>query len=288
MLKTLAFTEHPLSEALGAEIVGLDLRQDLPPQTVGDIISAWHEHLVLLFRNQSLSEEDQIRFARHFGALQQRTRPPEARNEACLIKHPELTMLVSNIRENGKLIGSLPDGEMHFHSDQCYLEKPAKGTFLYAMEIPSEGGDTLFLNMYRAYEMLPERLKDRVDGRKALNAYLYDSTTRERNAAKIDLSVHPHFVQPIVRTHPDTGRKALYINRLMTRSIEDMGEGEGGALLDALFAHIEQDRFIYAHHWRIGDLVLWDNRCTLHARTDFSDKERRLLRRVVVAGDRAY
>jgi taurine dioxygenase len=142
--------------------------------------------------------------------------------------------------------------------------------------------------MYRAYEKLPERLKDRVDGRKALNAYLYDSTTRERNAAKIDLSVHPHFVQPIVRTHPDTGRKALYVNRLMTRSIEHMGEDEGGALLDALFAHIEQDRFIYAHHWRVGDLVLWDNRCTLHARTDFSDKERRLLRRVVVAGDRAY
>ena len=118
MLKTISFTVEPLSEALGAEIVGLDLRQDLPPQTVGDIISAWHEHLVLLFRNQSLSEEDQIRFARHFGALQQRTRPPGARNEACLIKHPELTMLVSNIRENGKLIGSLPDGEMHFNSDQ--------------------------------------------------------------------------------------------------------------------------------------------------------------------------
>src|SRR2546423_8192833 len=103
MLKTIPFTVEPLSEALGAEIVGLDLRQDLPPQTVGDIISAWHEHLVLLFRNQSLSEEDQIRFARHFGALQQRTRPPEARNEASLLKNPELTMLVSNIRENGKL-----------------------------------------------------------------------------------------------------------------------------------------------------------------------------------------
>src|ERR1700730_4734014 len=278
----------PLSPALGAEILGVDLREDVPPGTVAAIVEAWHQHLVILFRSQSLSEDDQIRFARHFGVLQQRTRPPEHRNEKSVIKHPETTMLVSNVRENGKLIGSLPDGEMHFHSDQCYLEKPAKGTFLYAIEIPSEGGDTLFLNMYRAYEMLPERLKDRVDGRKALNAYLYDSTTRERNAAKIDLSVHPHVVQPIVRTHPDTGRKALYVNRLMTRSIEDMGEDEGGALLDALFAHIEQGRFIYAHHWRVGDLVLWDNRCTLHARTDFSDKERRLLRRVVVAGDRAY
>jgi taurine dioxygenase len=220
--------------------------------------------------------------------LQQRTRPPEARNEKSFIKHPDLTMLVSNIRENGKLIGSLPDGEMHFHSDQCYLEKPAKATFLYAIEIPSRGGDTLFLNMYRAYETLPETLRARVDGRKALNAYLYDSTTRERNAARIDLSAHPHYVQPIVRTHPDTRRKALYVNRLMTRTIEGMKEDEGDAMLDELFAHIEQEQFIYTHHWRAGDLVLWDNRCTLHARTDFSDRERRLLRRVVVAGDRAY
>src|SRR5271166_2025806 len=224
---------RPLSPALGAEIVGLDLRHELTAGTMADILDAWHRHLVLVFREQQLSEDEQIRFAGHFGVLEKRRRPSEARHEAARIKYPELTMLVSNIRENGKLIGSLPDGEMHFHSDQCYLEKPAKGTFLYAIEIPSEGGDTLFLNMYHAYEMLPEGLKGRVDGRKARNAYLYDSTTRERNAAKIDLSVHPHFVQPIVRTHPDTGRKALYVNRLMTRSIEDMGEDEGGALLDA-------------------------------------------------------
>ena len=197
-------------------------------------------------------------------------------------------MLVSNIRENGKLLGSLPDGEMHFHSDQCYLEKPANGTFLYAIEIPSQGGDTLFLNMYKAYEALPAALRARVDGRKALNAYLYDSTTREVNGSKLDLTAHPHYVQPMVRTHPDTKRKALYVNRLMTWSVEDMDESESNALLDQLFAHIEQDQFIYAHHWRVGDLVLWDNRCTLHARTDFSDKERRLLRRHVVTGDRAY
>ncbi len=277
----------PLSPALGAEVTGVDLRKDLSAETVADIVEAWHQHLVLLFRNQSLSEDDQIRFARNFGALQQRTRPPEARNEASLLKHPELTMLVSNIRENGKLIGSLPDGEMHFHSDQCYLEKPAKGTFLYAIEVPSQGGDTLFLNMYKAYEALPAEIKVRVDGRKALNAYLYNSTTREVNASKIDLAKTPHYVQPIVRTHPDTQRKALYVNRLMTWSVEGMDDEEGGALLDRLFEHIEQDQFIYAHHWRVGDLVLWDNRCTLHARTDFSDKERRMLRRHVVQGDRA-
>ncbi len=277
-----------LSPALGAEIVGVDLREDLSEQTVAGILEAWHDNLVLLFRDQSLSEEDQVRFAQHFGVLQKRTRPAAARNEASLIKYPELTMLVSNIRENGKLIGSLPDGEMHFHSDQCYLEKPAKGTFLYAIEVPSQGGDTLFLNMYMAYETLPSELRARVDGRKALNAYLYNSTTRGINGSKLDFAAHPHFVQPIVRTHPDTHRKALYVNRLMTWTIEGLDQKEGSTLLDQLFAHIEQDQFIYAHRWRIGDLVLWDNRCTLHARTDFSDKERRLLRRHVVQGDRAF
>jgi taurine dioxygenase len=278
----------PLSPALGAEIAGVDLRDDLSAKTVAGIVDAWHQHLVLLFRGQSLSEEDQVRFARHFGVLQQRTRPPEARNESSLLQYPELTMLVSNIRENGKLIGSLPDGEMHFHSDQCYLEKPAKGTFLYAIEVPSQGGDTLFLNMYKAYDTLPPALKARVDGRQALNAYLYDSTTREVNGSKIDLTAHPHYVQPIVRTHPDTKRKALYVNRLMTWSVEDMEQQDGSALLDELFTHMEQDQFIYAHQWRVGDLVLWDNRCTLHARTDFSDQERRMLRRHVVQGDRAF
>jgi taurine dioxygenase len=278
----------PLSPALGAEISGVDLREDLSAATIAEIIDAWHRHLVLLFRDQSLSEDDQIRFAQHFGVLQKRTRPPETINEAGHTKYPQLTMLVSNIRENGKLIGSLPDGEMHFHSDQCYLEKPATGTFLYAIEVPSVGGDTLFLNMYKAYETLPAELKARIDGRKALNAYLYDSTTRAVNGSKVDFTAHPHYVQPIVRTHPDTKRKALYVNRLMTFTVEGMDEEGGGALLDRLFEHMEQEEFIYAHHWRASDLVLWDNRCTLHARTDFSDRERRLLRRYTVLGDRVF
>ncbi len=279
---------RPLSPALGAEIVGLDLREELSAAAFDEVIGAWHRHLVLLFRNQSLSEDDQIRFAERFGVLQKRTRPAAAINEAGHTKYPQVTMLVSNIRENGKLIGSLPDGEMHFHSDQCYIEKPATGTFLYAIEVPSQGGDTLFLNMYKAYETLPAELKARIDGRKALNAYLYDSTTRAVNGSKVDFTAHPHYLQPIVRTHPDTGRKALYVNRLMTFTVDGMEDDEGSALLNQLFDHIEQDQFIYAHHWQPGELVLWDNRCTLHARTDFSDQERRLLRRYVVVGDRVF
>lgn len=281
-----SLTVRPLSPALGAEISGVDLREDMSADTFQEILDAWHRHLVILFRDQSLTEDDQIRFAKRFGALQKRTRPREALNERSSVEHPEYTMLVTNIRENGKLIGSLPDGEMHFHSDQCYLEKPATGTFLYAIEVPSAGGDTLFLNMYKAYETLPADLKARIDGRKALNAYLYDSTTRDMNGSKVDFTAHPHYSQPIVRTHPDTHRKALYVNRLMTFTVEGMDDKEGSALLNRLFDHAEQDQFIYAHKWRVGDLVLWDNRCTLHARTDFSDRERRLLRRHVVMGDR--
>src|SRR5581483_6528961 len=148
------------------------------------------------------------------------------------------------------------------------------------------GGDTLFLNMYRAYESLPPDLKARIEGRRALNVYFYGSTSRAGTRA--DLSHHPSHVQPVVRTHPATGRKALYVNRLMSFSIEEMDAAESDALLASLFDHMEQPQFIYAHKWRVGDLLLWDNRCTLHARTDFSDAERRLLRRCVVQGERAY
>ena len=275
----------PLSDALGAEIRGLDLSRDIDDATFAQIEQAWHDHLILLFRDQHLSEDDQVRFARHFGALQSRPRPASMRAESGEVRHPEI-MLVSNIRKDGKLIGSLPDGEMQFHSDMCYIEKPAKGTFLYAIEIPSEGGDTLFLNTYKAYESLPADIKAKIDGSKALNVFLYGSTSREGN--KPDFSVHPNYVHPVVRTQPDTKRKALFINRLMTWSIEGMDEAESTALLNRLFDHMEQPQFIYGHKWRIGDLLLWDNRCTLHARTDFSDQERRLLRRVVIQGDRPF
>ncbi len=276
---------HPLSDALGAEIRGLDLTREIDDATFAVVDQAWRDHLILLFRGQDLSEDDQVRFARRFGALQGRPRPASMRAESGEVRHPEI-MLVSNIRKDGKLIGSLPDGEMQFHSDMCYIEKPAKGTFLYAIEIPSEGGDTLFLNTYKAYESLPANIKARIDGAKALNVFLYGSTSREGN--KPDFSVHPNYVHPMVRTHPDTGRKALFVNRLMTWSIEGMDEAESTMLLDRLFDHMEQPQFIYDHKWRVGDLLLWDNRCTLHARTDFSAQARRLLRRVVIQGEKPF
>jgi len=268
---------RPLSSALGAEIAGVDLSKPIGAELFARIQDCWHQNLVVLFRDQHLSEDDQVRFAERFGPLAvSHTRRYTTANPA--------VMLISNIRENGKQIGALPDGEMHFHSDQCYQEKPAMASMLYAIEIPCAGGNTLFANAYAAYETLSDDIKRRLDGRKALHAYDYDTASMKRGT-KIKEGV-PHFAHPAVRTHPATGRKALYVNRLMTVAIEGLPETESDALLNFLFEHQENPAFIYEHVWRVNDLLMWDNRCALHARSDFSSGERRLMRRVTVLGER--
>ena len=270
----------PLSTAIGAEIVGVDLRAPLDDARFEWILKAWHRHCVLLFRDQRLENEDQLRFAGRFGELSK-----IINKNSTISGHPSV-MLVSNIRQDGQLIGALPDGEMYFHSDQCYVEQPSKATTLYAVEIPRQGGNTLFANMYVAYETLPADVKRQIDRRKAVNVYDYANNPTVRGST-IRESV-PHYAHPIVRTHPDTERKALYVNRLMTDHIPDMPRGESDRLLKFLFDHQEQSRFVYEHIWRPGDLMLWDNRCALHARTDFDARERRLLRRVAILGEKPF
>ncbi|MGH6984802.1 MAG: TauD/TfdA dioxygenase family protein [Stellaceae bacterium] len=268
---------RPLSPALGIEMVDIDLSQPIDDATFAKILRCWHDNIVILFRDQNLSEADQVRFAERFGALAlSHTKRYTTDNPA--------VMLISNIRENGRQIGALPDGEMQFHSDQCYQEKPAMASMLYAIEVPSIGGDTLFANAYMAYETLSDDIKRRLDGLKALHAYDYDNASMKRGT-QIKEGV-PYFAHPLVRTHPATGRKALYVNRLMTIAIEGLPEDESAELLIFLFAHQENPAFIYEHVWRVNDLLMWDNRCALHARTDFSNDERRLMRRVTVLGER--
>jgi len=265
-----------LSDALGLEALDVDLRQPLSPARVAQLREAWHQGLILLLRDQSLSEQDQVRFAEYFGPL------GKTLNVHNTGRHPAI-MLVSNIRKDGKPIGALPDGEMQFHTDQCYVERPAAASMLYAIEVPRVGGNTLFANAYRAYETLPDEIKRRIDGRKAVNAYDYDNAATFRGT-RIRDGV-PHYTHPVVRTHPATGRKALYVNRLMTLAIEGLPDAESAELLDLLFDHQEQRRFVYEHVWRVGDILMWDNRCTLHARTDFSPAERRLMRRITILGE---
>jgi taurine dioxygenase len=274
---TSAFRTRLLSPALGAEIIGIDLRDPVSDILFPRILDAWHQSLVILFRDQHLTEDEQVRFAESFGAISMSTRGHyQSKNPAI--------MLISNIREDGKQIGALPDGEMYFHTDQCHQERPAMATMLYSIEVPSVGGNTLFANAYAAYETLPVAIKQKIEGRKALNAYDYDVAATTRGT-KVRDGV-PSYWHPIVRTHPATGRKALYVNRLMTVAIEGLSDDEGEEILNTLFDHQEQRTFIYEHVWRPNDVLLWDNRCTLHARTDFSDKERRLMRRVAIKGEK--
>jgi taurine dioxygenase len=268
---------RPLSSALGAEILGLDLRDDIDARVFAQIRDAWHQNLVIVLRGQNMSEEDQVRFAEKFG-------PPAMIHTKQFVRNHPAVMLISNIREDGKPIGALPDGEMHFHTDQCHQERPAMASMLYALEVPRAGGNTLFANGYTAYETLPPEIKRRIDGRKALNAYDYETAATKRGT-RLTQRV-PSYAHPVVRTHPATGRKALYVNRLMTVRIEGLPAQESDNLLAMLFDHQERREFIYEHVWRVGDLVIWDNRCTLHARTDFSPDERRLMRRVTILGEK--
>ena len=271
------FALRPLSAALGAEIIGVDLSEEIDDHTFAQIRDAWHRNLGILLRGQELSEEDQVRFAEKFG-------PPAVIHTKQFVRNHPAVMLISNIREDGKPIGALPDGEMHFHTDQCHQERPAMASMLYALEVPSTGGNTLFANGYAAYATLPDGMKRRIEGRKALNAYDYDSAAMKRGT-RLAEGV-PSYMHPVVRTHPATGRKALYVSRLMTVRIEGLPEPESNELLVTLFDHQERREFVYEHVWRPGDLLMWDNRCTLHARTDFSPNERRLMRRVTILGEK--
>jgi taurine dioxygenase len=271
---------EPLSSALGAEIRGVDLRHELSEEIVSEIAEAFCEHLVILFRDQEISEEQQIRFARYFGEPGMRSLPPDQWAEGP--DHNPLIMLISNIRQEGKLIGALPDGELWFHHDMCYLEAPSKATLLYAFEVPAQGGDTRFSNMYKAYDALSDATKQKIGGLKALQ--IYDYKTTEKVDLEGDISQIAHYRQPVAITHPVTGRKALYVNPLITARIEGLPIRESEALLEELLRFTENPDLIYEHRWRPGDLLMWDNLSSCHARTDFSSTERRLLKRCTLVG----
>ncbi len=278
------FAVRPLAPNIGVEITGVDLSQQLSDKVFVKIRDAFHAHCVILLRGQDLSEADQVDFAQKFGPLARAVNRNSGQSEAY-----SPSFLISNVRENGQLIGALPDGEMLFHSDQCYVEQPCMAALLYGMEIPSHGGETIFANMCGAYETLPADLAGAIEGRRALNIFEYNEEGGYgRSAMEMYASPPPSarsFAHPIVRTHPATGRKALYVNRGMTLCIEGMSRSDSDALLLRIFDHQEQAQFQYAHHWRVGDLIMWDNRCTIHARTDFPADERRVLRRVTVLGE---
>src|SRR5215510_3545776 len=275
----------PLSSACGAEIKGVDLTKELSAGAVRAIKEAWAKHLVLVFCGQSITQEQQLRFASYFGELGNRRKAPEKlRSRAEGIRQDnEKVLLVSNIKVDGQPIGAFGEGEFWFHIDSGYTPRPYKYTFLYALELPSRGGNTMFSNMYMAYDAVPPSLKERLKGKKALHIHEYKRA--EKADLSGDISNIPHHYHPVFITHPDTGRKTLFVDRLMTSRIEGVDARESDAILEQLYEIGERREFIYEHVWKLGDFLMWDNRCTIHARTDFPKDEPRLLRRCTVEGE---
>ena len=276
-------TVQKLAPLIGAEIGGVDLSAPMDVETFTAIETVWHNHGVLLFRRQKLDDLQQVEFAQRFGELAH----PLKRYEG--ISHPAI-MFVTNERKDGKYIGALPDGEMFFHSDMCYLEQPCMAAMLHAIAIPPEGGNTVFASMYAAYDALPDEFKFQLEGLMAMNSYEpgYGSSNVKARMETSGTTYTRSYAHPIFRTHPATGKKSLYVNRLMTEYIVDMPRAQSDELLKLLFDHQEQRQFQYEHRWQVGDVLIWDNRCTLHARRDFDDRHLRKLRRVTVKGEKPF
>ncbi len=275
------FHVEKLSPHIGAEIIGLDLSKRLNHDVVEALYRAWLEHIVLIFRGNKLSQEDQVRVTNYFGRQAKLARPAKYFPPGYSKILPNI-MLISNIRENGEAIGALPDGEMMFHHDMLHADIPDKGTMLYSREIPSTGGNTLFASGYAAYETLPDAVREPLEGKMAFHHYNYGSVQKGDGKGTVAYSESRH---PVFRTHEETKRKSIYVNRLMTERVEGLDGIQSERLLGALFDHMEKSEFVYSHRWRVGDLVLWDNRCSAHAREDFPGGERRLMLRTTIEGD---
>jgi taurine dioxygenase len=275
---------RPTGAALGADIDGVDLAGALSPETVAAIKDAWGQHLVLRFRGQRLSDDDLMRFSRLFGELD--WAPIAATNDAP--EGREYIMVVSNVIENGIAIGQLGAYEAIWHTDMSYIAEPPSASALYSLEVPPAGGDTGFCNMYRAYETLIPELRRQIDGRLCRHDASRNSAGELRRGFvdAPDPSQTVGAEHPIVRTHPVTGREALFLGRRCNAYIPGLSLADSEALLDALWAHATKDEFTWHQQWRAGDLILWDNRCVMHRRDAFDPATRRVMHRTQIQGDR--
>ena len=272
----------PSGQALGAEIRNLDLR-NLSDSEFDSIHDAWLNHLVVLLRAQQLTDEDLIRFSRRLGNLD--WAPVQETGRRFVEGHPEI-YVVSNVIENGVPIGSLGAGEAVWHTDMSYLETPPKASLLYALEVPRAGGNTYFCNMYLAYEHLPASLKRRASGLQVKHDGTYNSGgyVRQGLTAVNDPVTSPGAYHPLVVTHPETGRRALYLGRRRNAYLGGLSLVESEALLDELWSYATRDEIVWHNEWQAGDVVLWDNRCTMHRRDPFDPESRRILHRTQIQG----
>jgi taurine dioxygenase len=270
-------------KALGAEIRGLDLR-NLSDSAFALIYRAWLDHLVLLFRDQALSDQDLLAFSRRFGELD--LAPIQENGRRFVDGYPEV-YVVSNVVENGIEIGSLGNAELVWHTDMSYEEQPPKASMLRALEIPATGGNTGFVNMYRAYDALPAALKARLEGLRVKHDGTYNSGgfVRAGVVPTDDPRTAPGVLHPLVCTHPETGRKCLYLGRRRNSYIDGLPLAHSEALLDELWGYATRDELTWYNEWRVHDLVLWDNRCTMHRRDPFDPEARRIMHRTQIRGE---
>jgi taurine dioxygenase len=272
---------------LGAEVLGLDLSQPVSAEDFARLHRAHLDYHVLVFRDQNITPAQQVAFSRRFGPLQ-----IHVLRQFQLPLEPEV-LVISNIRENGQPIG-LGDAGHFWHSDLSYKETPSLGSMLHAQELPEEGGDTLFANQHTAWEQLPDYLKRTVAGLKAEHSYLARyADLQKRNPWRPNLTqaqideVKP-VVHPVVRTHPETGRKALFVSEHFTTRIVGLPEDESRALLDELFDHGTRPEHIYRHRWQPQDMVFWDNRSLMHLAAGCPEDQRRKLYRTTIEGDAPF
>ena len=276
--------------ALGADVYGVDLSQPMSDADFGRIAEAWGEHLVLRFSGQKLNDPTLMKFSARFGALD---RVPVAaagfdRSNSGVVKEAEdWVAVISSVKKDGKAIGGLGSYELVWHADMSYNDLPPRASLLYALEVPPDGGNTGFVNMYAAYDTLADELKRAVDGKTCIHDSSRNSAGELRKGFQTTLDPRhtPGAVHPLVRLHPVTGRKALFLGRRPGAYIHGLPVADSETLLNAVWAHATQDRFAWYQKWRIGDLVMWDNRCVMHRRDAFDESARRLMHRTQIVGE---
>ncbi len=279
-------TVRPLAPAIGAEISGVDVATGIDDATFGLLYRTWLERGVLLLRDQRLDEAGLVGFSRRFGPLEA---PPagekRSRAEGGGAVSPEV-WIISNVIENGAPIGALGAGEAEWHTDMAYIERPPTASILYALEVPPAGGDTYWASMTAAWAALPAAERDAIAGRRIKHdtAYTSAGTLRKGAAPVTDPLSSPGVWHPALRTHPETGAQALYLGRRRNAVVDGLDLAESDALMDRLIGFATRDGFVYRHRWRAGDLLIWDNRATMHRRDAFDASARRVMLRTQIRG----
>lgn len=281
----MTITIKRLSPAAGASVTGLDLKRPLDRSTVNELHGALAEHGLLLFRNADITPAEHVAFSRHFGPLE-----AHVIGEFALQGHPEI-FVVSNVLEGNKPKGAVYAGQ-YWHSDLSYMAAPSLGSLLLCREMPDIGGDTMWASMYLAYDTLSQAMKEFLDRLTAVHDYshaydTYFAHLKERPPLTAEQRAKtPPVEHPVIRTHPVTGRKALYVNPGFTTGFVGMPAEESRPILDFLFRHSTRPEFIYRHRWHVHDLIFWDNRCTMHyALADYDFSVRRHMHRTTVGGE---